>query len=98
MTERDLDRIQSRSEFQAWVSAPKPQPIDPEDDVPMGRCEDAPCCGCCSADGSMVRGRRHGLGIDWRATEGGWPGDGSGMDDLADYNQMEAYDYGPDDY
>jgi hypothetical protein len=24
---------------------------------------------------------------------GGWPGDGSGMDDLADYNQMEAYDY-----
>jgi len=24
---------------------------------------------------------------------GGWPGDGSGCDDLADYNQMEAYDY-----
>ena len=32
------------------------------------------------------------------ATDGGWPGDGSGMDDLADYNQMEACDYGPDDY
>jgi hypothetical protein len=25
--------------------------------------------------------------------EGCWPGDGSGMDDLADYNQMEGYDY-----
>jgi hypothetical protein len=24
---------------------------------------------------------------------GCWAGDGSGMDDLADYNQMEAYDY-----
>lgn len=25
--------------------------------------------------------------------EGCWPGDGSGMDDLADYNAMEAMDY-----
>lgn len=25
--------------------------------------------------------------------EGCWPGDGSGMDDLADYNQMEGCDY-----
>jgi hypothetical protein len=24
---------------------------------------------------------------------GGWPGDGSGIDDLADYNAMEGYDY-----
>lgn len=24
---------------------------------------------------------------------GGWPGDGSGMDDLEDYNQQEAADY-----
>ena len=24
---------------------------------------------------------------------GGWAGDGSGMDDLADYNQAEADDY-----
>ena len=24
---------------------------------------------------------------------GGWPGDGSGTDDFADYNQMEADDY-----
>ena len=33
---------------------------------------------------------------NWRnvfATDGGWPGDGSGMDDLADFNQMEGYDY-----
>ena len=26
--------------------------------------------------------------------EAGWPGDGSGMDDLADFNQNEAFDYG----
>jgi len=25
--------------------------------------------------------------------EGCWPGDGSGMDDLADFNQMEGNDY-----
>ena len=25
--------------------------------------------------------------------EGCWAGDGSGMDDLADFNQMEGYDY-----
>jgi hypothetical protein len=25
--------------------------------------------------------------------DAGWPGDGSGMDDLADYNQNEADDY-----
>ena len=25
--------------------------------------------------------------------EAGWPGDGSGTDDLADYNQAEADDY-----
>jgi hypothetical protein len=24
---------------------------------------------------------------------GGWPGDGSGVDDLADYNAMEGNDY-----
>ena len=32
---------------------------------------------------------------NWRnvfATDGGWPGDGSGMDDLADFNQMEGHD------
>ena len=25
--------------------------------------------------------------------EGKWAGDGSGLDDLADYNAMEGYDY-----
>ena len=29
-------------------------------DPPLGRCEDAPCCGCCSADGSMVQGDWNG--------------------------------------
>lgn len=28
-----------------------------------------------------------------RHDDGGWPGDGSGVDDLADFNQMEGYDY-----
>lgn len=28
---------------------------------------------------------------------GGWPGDGSGTDDLADFNANEADDYGPDE-
>ena len=33
---------------------------------------------------------------EWHAfdrEERGWPGDGSGMDDLADYNQNEGNDY-----
>ena len=28
----------------------------------------------------------------------GWPGDGSGMDDLADYNQNESLDYANEGY
>lgn len=31
------------------------------------------------------------LGESWQ--HHGWPGDGSGMDDLADFNQNEANDY-----
>ena len=92
MTERDLDQIQSRSEFQAWVPAPKPQPIDPEDDVPMGdEVNNWAGQGCIQPDTGE---RAYDPPLEGR----GWPGDGSGMDDLADYNQMEAYDYGPDDY
>ena len=34
---------------------------------------------------------------DRMSAETGWPGDGSGMDDLADYNQNEADDYGGED-
>ena len=91
MTERDLDSIQSREEFASWAP-PTLRPVDPKDDVPMGddapvgKCEDAPCCGCCSSDGNWVQDR-------WNGPAVGWPGDGSGMDDLADYNQMEGYDY-----
>ena len=62
-------------------------------DAGVSRCEDAPCCGCCSADGSMVRGGWNGPAHNAFATDGGWPGDGSGMDDLADFNQMEGNDY-----
>ena len=28
-----------------------------------------------------------------RPSDEGWPGDGSGMDDFADYNQNEGQDY-----
>lgn len=31
--------------------------------------------------------------IDGGCDDQGWPGDGSGMDDLADYNASEADDY-----
>lgn len=34
---------------------------------------------------------------DRMSAETGWPGDGSGMDDLADHNQNEADDYGGED-
>lgn len=53
-------------------------------------CEDAPCCGCC--------GQQNDEGADERFYPGEeethyWPGDGSGEDDLADYNANEASDY-----
>ncbi|MEI6423822.1 MAG: hypothetical protein WCP55_16520 [Lentisphaerota bacterium] len=36
----------------------------------------------------------HETGAEYEdMAELGWPGDGSGMDDLADYNQNEAGDY-----
>jgi hypothetical protein len=36
MNTRDLDDIQSREEYEAWVAPPMPRPIvDPEDAVPM---------------------------------------------------------------
>ena len=85
MNEQDLDQIQSRAEFEAWAR-PSINPSDSKDDVPMGRCEDAPCCGCCTSDGNWVQDR-------WNGSAVGWPGDGSGMDDLADFNQMEGNDY-----
>ena len=47
-------------------------------------CEDAPCCGCCGPEP---------FENEPIAEERGWPGDGSGMDDLADHNANEADDY-----
>ena len=48
-------------------------------------CEDAPCCGCCGGNESAE---------GYEEMDGaGWPGDGSGEDDLADYNANEADDY-----
>ena len=51
------------------------------------RCEDAPCCGCCPSSQEVYDQQPYG---GW---EGCWAGDGSGMDDLADFNQMEGDDY-----
>ena len=59
---------------------------DPADSTRVReRCEDAPCCGCCGPDTVG--------GYDPAPYDGGgWPGDGSGMDDLADFNAMEGMD------
>ena len=43
-------------------------------------CEDAPCCGCCGPE-------------PFDNEPSGFPGDGSGMDDLADHNANEADDF-----
>jgi len=51
------------------------------------RCEDAPCCGCCPSSQEAYDPQPYD---GW---EGSWPGDGSGMDDLADFNAMEGDDY-----
>lgn len=49
-------------------------------------CEDAPCCGCCGEqESNETNEEMHAIG---------WPGDGSGEDDFADYNANEADDYG----
>lgn len=47
--------------------------------------EDFPCCGC----GEPINREPEPEEMEHR----GWPGDGSGEDDLADYNQNEADDY-----
>jgi len=36
---------------------------------------------------------KHGMYRPYDGQEGQWPGDGSGIDDLADYNQNEGGDY-----
>jgi hypothetical protein len=53
-------------------------------------CEDAPCCGCCGQQAQEPEL----MTADAREMEqAGWPGDGSGEDDLADHNANEADDY-----
>ena len=65
-------------------------PTDQASD-PSPRCEDAPCCGCCPSSHEAYDPYPEPEPYDgWG---GCWPGDGSGMDDLADYNQMEGDDY-----
>ena len=61
---------------------------DPSDSTRVrARCEAAPCCGCCGPD--TVGGYDPQPYGGW---EGSWAGDGSGMDDLADFNAMEGMD------
>ena len=92
MMNDDLREMMPTSEeFYADAKAEFGEVVEP--DQPKGMCEDAPCCGCCSADGSMVSGGWNGPAHNAFATDGGWPGDGSGVDDLADYNAMEGCDY-----
>lgn len=50
-------------------------------------CEDAPCCGCCGIE------HDNNEGLAEYMEQAGWPGDGSGEDDFADYNANEADDY-----
>lgn len=53
-------------------------------------CEDAPCCGCCGPQPLEPELMTEAaLELELR----GWPGDGSGEDDLADHNANEADDY-----
>jgi len=78
-----------RCPFRCYIIPMSKNHNDPQasDSTPRPRCEDAPCCGCCPSSREAYYGR------NLFATDGGWPGDGSGMDDLADYNQMEGDDY-----
>lgn len=63
-------------------------------------CEDAPCCGCCGQldarpdfhDTQNEIEDAHQMSLS-EESAANWPGDGSGEDDLADYNQNEADDY-----
>lgn len=52
-------------------------------------------------DPQTVEGRLAHVNSDeqpYDGSEGQWAGDGSGMDDLADMNANEAYDYEPEPY
>ena len=63
------------------------------DETPMdvdGSGGEPPCpiCGDATCDGGCDHGPE-----DESDLQAGWPGDGSGTDDLADYNANEADDY-----
>lgn len=57
-------------------------------------CEDYPCCGHAESPLETElseESRREQFDAEFESR--GWPGDGSGEDDLADYNAREADDY-----
>lgn len=66
---------------------------NPQTPESHARCEDAPCCGCCPSsqeayDPYPAVPEPYAYG-GWG---GSWAGDGSGLDDLADFNAMEGGD------
>ena len=56
-------------------------------------CEDRPCCGCDNGAFEVERDDDYREPIFEAEETHGWAGDGSGEDDLADYNANEADDY-----
>jgi hypothetical protein len=48
---------------------------------------------CCESEPRTVEDARREARAVEEAVEHGWPGDGSGIDDLADYNANEVNDY-----
>ncbi len=80
-----------RCPFRCYIIPMSETYNDPQASDPSPRCEDAPCCGCCPSSHEAYDPYPEPEPYDgWG---GCWPGDGSGMDDLADYNQMEGDDY-----
>ena len=66
---------------------------NPDFDLETQRLIDAACDGVELPSDEDVEATQQVQDANIFATDGGWPGDGSGMDDLADFNQMEGYDY-----
>lgn len=70
---------------------------NPAYDGPMGVMTDYDGCdsddGLTEAERAEERDELEMMREDDTAVDAGWPGDGSGTDDLADYNANEADDY-----
>ena len=64
----------------------------PESPRASQRCEDAPCCGCCPSSQEAYDPYPDPEPEPYDGFGGCWPGDGSGMDDFADFNAMEGGD------